>query len=1134
MPEPLSIYDRPSVALARLMEGDLEGAGLAAVAPQKLSPKKRRNVWESSPMFRDLKRQAKTNPFLRGMMSVVTDPFVLVTFGLSTRWPIVAADKMFLVGKKYGGYLKKVGFLEGLFARADKLFAGTPIPRLMSRIHEMAEGHSMTWRGKVSGYMEEFRKKTGDYITHKEGIQLAAKISKLDSRKMMMGSHMEKGRIVFDFADAPLYAKKIVFGTDVRGRALQTLYTRLGAPDVVNAAGELVKPGGFFAQYYRKVVGPLQQTTAGQKKIQGALFEGVVPGSGKVSEGYFPQTMIRSTADDLQRGLAIKEMGNGDPRRYQTLMETAGRNVMTRNVVTRFGTAMPDLTEAAIGGDLNKSVVKQLLAYKKRRVGVLTGTGSPLTGADKNTQDVFNGIFTATSRERVPSAKTLRQLQAQGADMAGPNRDLGIQRFKRLEKWFNDNMMSMDANPDARNQIESLLHQGPGKLAEARAVAVDAITDLTRTRRYTLALQPVIENYIYSAAKPVAMHLKKVDKGMFNEFNKVRVGVDNKKIPAMDTTIPEGMSLGDAIHSAADKLADPAAKNIMKSDYMPMLNGQLTLGQASAMARWSNLKLKAVDILGTKWAQKFVPAKVRKQLTGMLLQDRGPLGYLNAQGKIASYFYYSTLGFNPGSAFQNLLQTVITTGPMVGMKHLGAGIAGTTKKLSGPNGYFSLRAGGLPEGEAFAKAFPQFAKAGLAPDPMSQAILRNSLGEMWSTAGKLRPLGVGGKGAQTIESVKKAAMALFSKTEQWNRLITFEAGLAKGRAGGLSGTKLLDYATDVVRATQFPAGPAEMPRILSKLPAPWRQFMYFPIRYAGFLGESTLYGGANKRNFGTLLRSAGSSAAAYQFLKNAAGADVSKSLMFGALPIPDDWTASPFHPMPVVPPVLSLMGGAAQSAVTGDPSHFGRVAPLLVPGGISGRRIYRTLAPRYAGYKERTADGRIPTYGKNGAVVGYATPMELFMKASGIQPSSMVTEREMTSYLLKQRDGIRDFRRRYVDAFMGGNPEEAQRINTQFQKTFPELGHLYLKKTDIAAARDRKRITRLQRLMKTMPRDYRRPYADLVNTAMGSYTFNMLGDGRGEPAPLPPSHWNGVRNQPLNAGYGTGGVPSFSMPGVGF
>jgi hypothetical protein len=160
--------------------------------------------------------------------------------------------------------------------------------------------------------------------------------------------------------------------------------------------------------------------------------------------------------------------------------------------------------------------------------------------------------------------------------------------------------------------------------------------------------------------------------------------------------------------------------------------------------------------------------------------------------------------------------------------------------------------------------------------------------------------------------------------------------------------------------------------------------------------------------------------------------------------------------------------------------------------------------------------------------------MQLYMRAIGLHPDDIQKERELTSYLLKQRDEIRNIRRAYVSALADNDPEQAQSVQEQFQRAYPELGPLQIKSSDLKAEDNRRNLTRIQRLMKTMPADYREYFGQVVAAALANDATGMFSQ-----APEP--HVGSVRNfalgqlggvKPLNAIQGTTALPGGSLNGM--
>lgn len=1031
---PITLYDRPSIAAARLFEGDFTGAGRAMVAPETLAPSKMSSLGES--LFGGLKKMAAGNPFLRGIMSIATDPLVIIMLFLSSKYPVVGARKLFDIGRKYAGAAHRPGLLEGLFGRAERIFAGTPIPKLMLQATKGRDAFIGKWGGIASAAYEDFRKTVGRYPNAKENLLIGAKLSGADRAGAVSG------------IPHPILADKIQLTGPV-----QSLHDKIVS---------------FFDEFGKDVVLKLKGTKGWENRVAKIAHQSgmdpktlIAAASGKLKGRYFPRFLVRSPELVKAYAEAIGEATGYEPREMERMVKAISRSRVAGASLPRFGVLIPNMDELRSIGRINPAAESMLKSKVAGQVEhIISGTEG------KGGLREFIRTMTADHKAGIRSTD----------EVMGE-----IKNFMRSHQ-----IMPSRYQIEIPKMYQSFLS---GAEDEGMSILRNVLTAGVQERKYSVALTPVLNNYIQSMASPFVWSVEPV--GAIK-------GLSSDKLP-----------LGAAIAEATSKgKMNPALRDIFNQDYLQILQGMTTPSQTRGMLRWANLKLKAIQSLeNPEGLAKIVPTTWKNKLIKMLTGERGSLSYLNVNAKIAGYFYHSTIGMNPASAFQNLLQPLITTMPMVGPKAFWKGLTVTTKKMGK---YYTLRGQGVPSTEAISKVFPEFAAAGLGPEPMSQAILRDALEGAWHGAQAL-PLGAVQHGTKPwLAKLKRASMFMFTQSERFNRLVSFEAGLARAAAevgkNKMTAMQSRDFASAVVRATQFPAGPGQMPNILLKLPAPWRQFMYFPIRYAGFLGESTLWGGAAKRNWGTMARTMLYSAVTYKALKNVMGADVSRSLMFGAMPLPQ-YEKSPFFPMPVMPPIAGIAGSLIEAAYKGETEPLGRVAALLAPAGVPLRRLYRTAHPRFAKWGQRTPDGKIPVYGENQALIAHKTPMQLFMRAVGIQPVSDTSEYEMTRYLLKHRDEIREFRRRYVEAIVQGDPEEAQRIQDAFKRMYPSLGPITLKKSDLKAAEDRRMMTRLQRLLRTMPKEYRPQFQDVVSTAMGGYMGGMM------PAAPPPA--------PMMGGFST-------------
>jgi len=1059
----LSIYNRPGLAVRQLGRGDVAGVGRALLAPETLGPTSLLPQAPSSAeggFMATLRRMRDSNPLLRGIMSVATDPLVIASLLLSSRWPIASAKKMFQYGRKFAGYMHRPGMLEGLFARAERLFANTNMvgrwssephrnlraytPGFFERHVEGLDKFFRQWLGNVSKTFEEFKTHAGRYPTMKEGIRISAKLEGTDA----------------------LLTEKVTLTADEH-----RLFTRLQSRD------------GFFQKFFRDVVAPFQRSDAGKAYLRRVADRaGIRADSLDAVRGgklrYFPHTLNRTPSIMLDYLEHAQQMAGKGTSGYRIAEERAVAAASAGHAAPRLGVLRPSRADLELIGTIDEKKWRVLQMESAQRA-----------------RQIVNSLAD-------------RFVYQQGQKLELP----AMEATEDMSRFLRSHAIAVGTREGQHMLSEAYRLAAAGDRAGFVKTVGRYAFDAAQTREYSLQLQPVLQNYVYSFARPYVWHVTKVGGGL-------------EGIPA-DTTL--GAAVSDELRHM-----NPTQRKIMLDDYIPLLQGHLTESQISGAMRWAHTKLKVVDWLDDKAAMsKHIPKGMREKLQSWLLSAKGGVSYLNVHGKVASYFYLSTLGLNPASAFQNLLQPIITTGPLVGFGNLWRAVGSTTKKLGA---YFDARHGGMTDVQAMEKAFPEFIKSGLGPEPMSRAILHDALSSAYHSASNIEVpgLNVGSKG--WWESAKKSMMVMFSSTERWNRLLSFEAGRIKALRDGLSAPDALHLGTQVVRATQFPAGPAQMPRILLKLPAAWRQFLYFPLRYAGFLAESTVMGGGNKRQWGTLARTVAASSIAYRAAREALGINIGQSLMFGALPLPQ-FQNSPFYPLPITPPLLSIGGALANAVATGDTRQLGRTASLLAPAGVQARRMWRSLHPKYARYSERTPDGKIPVYGDNQALVGHYTPMQLFMRSLGFQPTDVVAEREMSHYLLKHRDTIRDMRRQYVEAVVTGNIGEAQRLQDAFHSLYPSLGKITMKKSDIQAAQDRRFLTRVQRLLRTLPKEYRGAFGEVANAATASHMGDMF-QGAEPPALMFPSAGLPAMSAGVGSAFpvGAGGaMPHFSPASAAF
>lgn len=571
-----------------------------------------------------------------------------------------------------------------------------------------------------------------------------------------------------------------------------------------------------------------------------------------------------------------------------------------------------------------------------------------------------------------------------------------------------------------------------------------------------------------------------------------------------------GDRLVNAVNRYAREVSVPRAA-MMRDVYIPVALGRLTFRQAMKAAEWTEYKIGLADKLETgafgKWLGRTAEgAKIRDWLISGLRQDRGLFSLHNIGGRLAGYLYLGALGFNPVSAGKNLLQTILTTVPTIGLT---ATLKGLSRVIDLAPKYFRARANGLSHIQALERAFPHFVKEGLAGAMVSDEAISRTLASAWSTslATPTTPAPVREAGTR----IKSAMMALFSTTEHVNRLVAFEGSIVKAMREGLDLNQAREFARRVVETTQFVGGPAGTPAFAVEWSPLMQQFIRFPARTLGFLSGPGLSLGSGSKaipghvpvvggmNPGTLGRTMLASTVAYEAGRSLFDVDLSSGLMFGALPSPNP--QAPFSPAPFVPPALSIVGAVAQDLITGKFDQTKYVLPLLVPGGLMLSRsstvvwpeAARALGRDFADYSNPTPDGRIPLYTSNGSLRGYATPLQLWGMALGVPVHTLEQERQLESYWLAQRDRIRGYRREYLNALVSGDAVRADEIQREFESLYPGQGGITYTPADLRAVYLRTAIPRLERLLATAPAHMRPHFARMITAALAGEAHNLLG-----------------------------------------
>lgn len=558
--------------------------------------------------------------------------------------------------------------------------------------------------------------------------------------------------------------------------------------------------------------------------------------------------------------------------------------------------------------------------------------------------------------------------------------------------------------------------------------------------------------------------------------------------------------------AAARDTLDTWRASLLENHLIPMAAGRATLQKAVKSQYLMGVKDRVRGLLDTPYMKKVLGGDLHKWMTKRMQLDRG--GFSNMEEHLTSLIYSGALGANVGSVGLNLTQSLITTIPLLGTD----AFRGMSRAIGGLKRYGRLR---IHEGAdhltALQKTFPRFAEMGLGGATKFGSEAVRSLDEAF----RMSERGVVRRG---FDRLNNFLMFAFEKVELFNQLSAFEGAMVKGLREGLSAAEAMPLARNITMMTQFPVDVVNSPvymQMLKGMPGGklLSMFSQFTMRTLEFMtSTATSLGSIAQsdpllgRNWGTLGRVMLTSGLVYEMGKEA-GVDLSRGLMFGALP--EVREGRPFSPLPIVPPAASIAGGVVQDLVRGkfDETRYG--LPLLVPGGVAVSRVASLFSPeaakvlgrKWVDYDSPTPGGDLPMYGQvpgRGAptLVGYVSPSRVLLHGLGLPSGAAEQEVEGLRWLMKNRDRILGYKRGFMQALLENDPGRATSVDETFRKAYPQLrGGLrtLVKKRDLEAMELRRNVARMERVLETLPREMRPLFAQALQQTVLSNTEGLLG-----------------------------------------
>ena len=1007
---PISVYDRPQLAFANLLRGDVDAMTRSIFAPQTLTPHEIQS-------FRNaLFKGKKPNPLLKTITDMATNPLVIIGLAVGL-WKFPIGSTKPLMDLAAGLLPKAVAMgkmMSGLHPAINNLRS---VPGLYQALADVVE----TKTKFIGKHIDDINKAFGKAgrISKAEGYMIAARLD---------GLHTPQHALVKMLGNEP------------------EILAVLGGKNIPVALGlkagmrkEVSGLAGGLRGWMGKVRATLKATPGGEDRIRDALAKQGLTYGDDVKH-YFPRNAqydkyylkaVRGTtrkryAKFMRKeasvgpisGLTIARKGGGMPNiEHLRLLESQGiiprgYTEAATSVFQRWGDDAA-LEVQRVWGDVSKLGLdsgRANVEFVRRMETYFTkGAGKKLDfagrfGGKRVAQDTLFAMGDSLSEANIKGGKFFQ------TELREIGRVMGTPRQYTLDVW--------DATQRYANS-SATIHSWHGTGAGKR------INEIAQKPRIW-ENQPWLESYVYDDLVPHVMGLKS-----YQELQRsISFSLKKAKVHQFVST-----------HPMVDRLLGSKGKD---------------------------------------WVMKY---------TGDATKS------LSAEGlgaNISHWFHLSTLGANISPASKNSLQTLITTLNVVGARGMYRGLKGVP---GGPGALAKMQnyvkavvVDGKSTKAAFRTAFPEYVKDMGDASQIVESLLAGDIAK----EGFTRKLISGGM----WEKVKTAMLMPFSTSEGMNRIVTYYAGRnqhlyqnAHKLAGATSAVKDAIFSEagrvgqTLTMTTQFTGGPLGIPKALINVWTPWRQFMHFPLRMGAMLHGSLRMGpDPSKLDWGTIGRTLAGSTAMYVGAKNLLGVDLSAGLLTGALPVPV-YEGAPFYPWPLVPPAVGVIGTAAKALLSGETRDLGATAALLIPGGIGARKAYRALHPKYADYKNKTPDGRIPIYNNKHALIGAMTPFQLTLKALGLRPSGVAAEQGAAQWLLAQREKIRAYRRDYLQALMENDNHKAEEVQREWGKAYPELGPLQVKKSDIRALENRRQISRLHRIEKGLPSAYRPLFSQILGEA---------------------------------------------------
>ncbi len=1086
------IFDRPHLALLNILQGRPGAAVRSIWDPDTLSPDERQSA---------ASRIGLAGTWLEPLLNVASNPLV-IGGALGTLFTAPTHLKDFL--RKSEGRLR--GHLIEGFRPILDIVERTPLVRTLPAGYEAARGFTHDLSYPLVTAVHEFAKARG-YTAVRAG-ELSTVIGHvertLDPRSPWWREGFFQRLEDNGYAD---YAAKYAASLE-RGQAkIDRMFAKLGKP-----GEQLAKDYGEWRhKTYRMTVGDPQRGPYFRKNLKGFDAEELGIGS-----NFIPEELPNS----------FPHMPVQDDRGFQEMLESAAERhwgVGPKEIQQGAGTALPRL---------NQMLPDPKFVFRMTGDAGLTKVNGAMWRAAPVNRRTGKPMFYSVEPDKVLARYSHVLGNTFGWSVPPPlqydyelSKTLTLPEVSPLDlDWRRDSAAGVLApgrtNPEwawsAGRHIPDAAMTTYDTDAPERAIAKAAwfatprkgyTPDQTQLAEAHALMRDAIGQYEAMGQTGMVQRTHSLYAHVFPESFKNLGNAPYLSPKSYGELVNEQLSaLSGPNATTAEMMAASRVRNVV----MPQLMGGLSQRQVESANRWqAKLEWAHGKLTDAAKMPALAFAKPALERAARWIAENHP-SYGTTGHAVTEYLTLSTIGGNPVSPLMNLTQItnqlLMGAGPTAqGVKHVWGKILGTDPRNPG---YFMRRMKGELSHDALQAVFPEFYRMHLELDPTMGTMSEGAFDALYE---RFRTLGA----AKTAkDKIASALMAPFRGSELINRLSSYY-GARGGLLEGLPGTEYVfasgkrvmlprnykhrlvqeaatEGAAELVGTTQFGTGPLQRPVGTLEWWPPFSQYTTFPLRQLNLMLK--LAG-----NPAWLSRAALMSGLMYGAGREVFQTDFSRMMMTGG--IPQLTTGQAFSPVPV-PPLLQLAGSAAM-ALGGETESLSRSWPLLVPGGVEasraigmipgGQSVAQAVGRPYADYGNRSPDGRIPVYSAAGAMIGLYTPSQLLSKSMGLGDVVGEQEQALVKFTLRQRDEIRALKREYLDSAFQNDTTSMIDLQEKWNSRYPGMGPIPVSKADMRSVHLRHDVTRLERVLETIPPEMRPEFAAAISTAYGSNFPAVLG-----------------------------------------